>query len=58
MFKKTFFALTLFASPFFVFAASIHIGADYFLKGSEETGEDVYVFAPSAIFAGSVSGDR
>lgn len=57
MFKKTLFLLAFAALPALASAASIHIGGDYFLKGSEKNSDDVYVFAPSVVFAGSVDGD-
>src|SRR3989338_5746266 len=43
--------------PLSAFAASVHIGSDYFLKGKETATEDAYVIAPSAVFSGAVSGD-
>lgn len=57
VFKKILFALTLIAAPFFASAAALHIGSDYFLKGSEHVLADVYVVAPSVAFSGSVGGD-
>lgn len=57
MFNKTLCALVFVAMPIVVLAAQVHIGSDYFLKGSEKSGDDVYVLAPSATFAGAVSGD-
>ncbi len=44
-------------APFFAFASSLHIGDPFFLKGNEKTDDDVYVIAPSAVFAGDMLGD-
>lgn len=57
MLKKAFSALILVAMPIVALAAQVHIGSDYFLKGSEKAADDLYVLAPSATFAGAVSGD-
>ena len=38
-------------------SADVFVGRDYFLKGGESVSDDVYVFGPSATFAGAVSGD-
>lgn len=57
MFNKTLCVLVFVAVPLVALAAQVHIGSDYFLKGSEKSADDLYVLAPSATLAGSVTGD-
>ena len=56
MCRKTLFSLLLLITPFSAFA-SVHIGGDYFLKGSETVSENLYVLGESGTFAGTVQGD-
>ncbi len=55
--QRTFFLVGVFLIPFAAVAASVSVGGDYFLKGSEKTVDDMYVLADSAVFAGLVAGD-
>src|SRR3989338_2008772 len=56
MFKKTFFSFVLLAAPAFAFAF-VHIGGDYFLKGSETVEDDLYMLGGTGTFTGTVQGD-
>ncbi|MEK7170313.1 MAG: hypothetical protein AAB767_03435 [Patescibacteria group bacterium] len=60
MLKKTLVALLLLllllSTPLAAFA-SVHIGGDYFLKGSKTIFGNLYVLGESATFAGTVQGD-
>lgn len=46
----------LLSAPFAAFA-SVHIGGDYFLKGSETVQGDLYMLGDTGTFAGTVQGD-
>lgn len=58
MWKKALILCGFFAFlPFVLFAADVHIGEDFFLKGSEKTTDDVYTVGSSTLFSGRVGGD-
>lgn len=49
--------LSVILLPFSAGAAFLHVGGEYFLKGSEELSDDTYVLAPKAAFSGTALGD-
>ncbi|MDO8620426.1 MAG: polymer-forming cytoskeletal protein [bacterium] len=55
MFKRTLLLVALLL-PFSASAVSLHVG-DYFLKGAEETPDDLYTLGRTATFSGAVWGD-
>lgn len=57
MLKKSLLAVAIALTPLSVFASSVHIGGDYFLKGAEIAEDDLYVLGEIGTFAGTATGD-
>ncbi|PIQ68084.1 MAG: hypothetical protein COV91_05975 [Candidatus Taylorbacteria bacterium CG11_big_fil_rev_8_21_14_0_20_46_11] len=56
MIKWCFFLLAGLCMPFSA-SALVHVGGDYFLKGSEKVSDDVYVIGETSAITGTVNGD-